>query len=364
MNLTDREKELLKGMIDRGEPLPPKYRLSLFADAPDVELIWQGKTSEVANVVLPFQSIEQVDEPRTEVGATVGGGMGLFVDKASGRQAGGWANKLIWGDNKLVLASLKNGPLRKEIEDAGGLKLVYIDPPFDVGADFAFNVEVGDGETLTKEPTVIEELAYRDTWGRGADSYIAMLYERLHLIHALLSPTGSIYVHCDWRVNSYIRLVLDELFGSRGFGNQIIWKRQSAHSGASRFGMVHDVIYFFHKSENYVWNTVLGKFSPDYVEQFFDQVDEKSGKRYARGDLTGSGLRFGETGRPWKGIDPSKKGRHWAYMHADLDRFEHEGRIHWPKDTSGMPRLKRFEDDLEGAEARARGARSSRTRVG
>jgi hypothetical protein len=110
MNLTDREKELLKGMIDRGEPLPPKYRLSLFADAPEVELIWQGKTSEVTNVLLPFQSIEQVDEPRSEAGAEVGGAAGLFaVDKASGRQTGGWSNKLIWGDNKLVLSSLKNG---------------------------------------------------------------------------------------------------------------------------------------------------------------------------------------------------------------------------------------------------------------
>ncbi len=141
MNLTEREKEMLKTMIDRGEPLPPRYRLSLFADAPEVELIWQGKTSEVTNVVLPFQSIEQIDEPRTESGAQQ---IGLFpLDAASGRQAGGWTNKLIWGDNKLVLSSLKNGPLRREIETASGLKLIYIDPPFDVGADFAHNIEVG-----------------------------------------------------------------------------------------------------------------------------------------------------------------------------------------------------------------------------
>ena len=91
----------------------------------------------------------------------------LFAtDHKSGRQTGGWTNKLIWGDNKLVLSSLKNGPLRREIEAAGGLKLVYIDPPFDVGADFSFEIEVGE-ESLTKEPRVIEEIAYRDTWGRG-----------------------------------------------------------------------------------------------------------------------------------------------------------------------------------------------------
>ena len=92
-------------------------------------------------------------------------------DNRSGRQSGGWSNKLICGDNKLVLAALKNGPLRKEIEDAGGLKLVYIDPPFDVGADFSFRVEVGQAGTFTKEPSIIEEVAYRDTWGKGQDSY-------------------------------------------------------------------------------------------------------------------------------------------------------------------------------------------------
>lgn len=204
MNLTDREKDMLKAMIDRGEPLPPRYRLSLFADAPELELIWQGKTNEVTNVVLPFQSIEQIDEPRAESGARQ---MGLFsLDAGNGRQSGGWTNKLIWGDNKLVLSSLKNGPARREIEAAGGLKLIYIDPPFDVGADFSIEIEVGDGETITKEPSVIEEVAYRDTWGKGIDSYIAMMYERLSLMHGLLSDDGSIYVHCDWRVNSGIRL--------------------------------------------------------------------------------------------------------------------------------------------------------------
>lgn len=110
-------------------------------------------------------------------------------DDRSGRQSGGWSNKLIWGDNKLVLASLKNGPLRKEIEDAGGLKLVYIDPPFDVGADFSFDIEVG-GEGLTKEPSVVEEIAYRDTWGRGSDSYASMMHERLSLIHDLMHDSS------------------------------------------------------------------------------------------------------------------------------------------------------------------------------
>jgi hypothetical protein len=170
MNLTDRDKQIIKDYFDRGEPLPAKYKLALLADAPEVELVWQGKSSEVTSVVLPFQSIEQIDEPRQQSGEQVGG---LFAAHARGRQSGGWTNKLIWGDNKLVLSSLKNGPMRREIEAAGGLKLIYIDPPFDVGADFTVDIEIGE-ETLTKEPSVIEELAYRDTWGRGTDSYMSM----------------------------------------------------------------------------------------------------------------------------------------------------------------------------------------------
>src|SRR5208282_426902 len=188
MSLTDREKEQLKAMLDAGTPLPPRYKAVLFEQPHEAELIWPGKTQEVTNVVLPFQSIEQIDEPRA---GTQSGTADLFAfDQDTGRQTGGWTNKLIWGDNKLVLASLKNGPLRRAIEDAGGLKLVYIDPPFDVGADFSVEIEIGE-ETLTKQPSVIEDVAYRDTWGRGADSYSAMIYERVKFIHVLMASDSA-----------------------------------------------------------------------------------------------------------------------------------------------------------------------------
>ncbi len=187
MHLTDREKEQLKAMIDAGQKLPARYKAVLFEQPHEAELIWPGKTHEVTNVVLPFQTIEQIDEPR----AGTPKGMPLFnFDDATGRQAGGWTNKLIWGDNKLVLASLKNGPLRREIDAAGGLKLVYIDPPFDVGADFSFDIEIGE-ESFTKEPSVIEDIAYRDTGGRGTVSYLSLLYERMRLIRDLLADDGS-----------------------------------------------------------------------------------------------------------------------------------------------------------------------------
>jgi len=195
MKLTNNEIRDINRYLEKGKPLPEKYRFLLFEDKRDVELVWNGKTSEVCNVVLPFQVIEQVDEPRAEEAVKLQ--MDLF-DRQSGRQIKGWNNKLIWGDNKLILSSLKNGSLREEIEAQGGIKMIYIDPPFDVGADFSMNIEIG-GETLTKKPGILEEIAYRDTWGKGADSFISMIYERLVLMRDLLADDGSIYVHCDCR---------------------------------------------------------------------------------------------------------------------------------------------------------------------
>ena len=217
MTLSDDDKALIRDHLDRGEALPDRFRWLLFKEPRETELIWPGKTAEVTNVVLPFQSIEQIDEPRAEGQFGAMGSGDLFSVGAGGRQAGGWSNKLIWGDNKLVLSSLKGGPLRRQIEAAGGLKLVYIDPPFDVGADFSFDIEVGDGITITKNPTVIEDIAYRDTWGKGIDSYFSMIHERISLIAELMAINASIYVHCDWRVNSEIRYILESIFGQEFF---------------------------------------------------------------------------------------------------------------------------------------------------
>src|SRR5665647_503712 len=206
-DLTDAEKRDLTQLIQQGKPLPEKYRFILFEDKSEVELVWNGKTRDVCTSVLPFQTLEHIDEPRAETKAMED----LFDSR--GRQLRGWTNKLIWGDNKLILSSLKSGALRQQIEDAGGLKLIYIDPPFDVGADFSMDIEIG-GETFHKEANLLEQIAYRDTWGRGADSFISMIYERLILMRDLMHEEGSIYVHCDWRVNAFMRLAMNEIFGS------------------------------------------------------------------------------------------------------------------------------------------------------
>jgi site-specific DNA-methyltransferase (adenine-specific)/adenine-specific DNA-methyltransferase len=286
MKLTDNEIRDITRLLEQGRPLPDHYRFLLFEDKREVELIWNGKTNQVCNVVLPFQTIEQVDEPRSEVDMLRAP---TFFDRTTGRQQSGWSNKLIWGDNKLVLSSLKNGPLREEIEKQGGIKLIYIDPPFDVGADFSMDIEIGD-DTFTKQPTVLEELAYRDTWGRGADSFIAMIYERLSLMRDLLADDGSIYVHCDWRVNGYIRLVMDEVFGKDNFRNEIVW--HYANTGlkarSKKFHQVSDTLYVFSRSDEFTFNHLFKqrkdgqskqakrKFNP--ITKKADMVRDENGK--------------------------------------------------------------------------------------
>jgi len=250
LNLTDNEKRDIIKYLESGKPLPDKYRFLLFDSDREVELVWNGKTDEVENMVLPFQTIEHIDEPRNEDKKS----NQFDLPDTSDRKIKGWTNKLIWGDNKLILSSLKNGPLRKQIEAEGGLKLIYIDPPFDVGADFSMDIEIGE-ESFTKKPSVIEEIAYRDTWGKGADSFISMIYERLELMHGLLADDGSIYVHCDYRVSGYMRMVLDEVFGKDKLVNEIVWCYKSGGAGENEFAKKHETIFFYKKSDKYIFNS-------------------------------------------------------------------------------------------------------------
>ncbi len=325
MNLTDNEKRDAIKLIEAGKPLPDKYRFLLFGDDREVELVWNGKTAEVSNVVLPFQVIEQVDEPRSEETRERHKQATLFDVDDRGRQLAGWTNKLIWGDNKLILSSLKNGPLREEIEEQGGIKLIYIDPPFDVGADFSMDIEIG-GDTLTKKPGILEELAYRDTWGRGADSFIAMIYERLVLMRDLLADDGSIYVHCDWRVNSYIRLVLDEVFGSSCFKNQIVWKRADSHSDSKgKYGIVTDYILFFTKTRNYIWNPPYEPLPEKTVKNWYRHVDPKTGRRYNLDNCSSPNPRPNMM-YDYKGVKPPSKG--WRYSLDKMKELDAQGRLY------------------------------------
>jgi len=254
MNLSDNEKQIILRHIQEGQPLPKEYIYKLFADDEDVFLFWNGRKEEVTNSVLPFHSIEHIDEPRMELAEQTD----IFSVDAKGRQEKGWTNKLIWGDNKLILSSLANGAIREQIEKQGGIKLIYNDPPFAVGADFSYQILLNGGDDeVTKKPSVIEEIAYRDTWGKGISSYLTMMYERLKLMHSLLADDGSIYVHCDWRMTAYLRLLLNDIFGSTidNFRNEIIWCYTGPGSpGMKQFNRKHDNVAWYSKTQNWIFN--------------------------------------------------------------------------------------------------------------
>ncbi|MCR4425143.1 MAG: site-specific DNA-methyltransferase [Firmicutes bacterium] len=313
--LTEQEKQEIIRYIEADVPLPDKYRFLLFADKREVELVWDGKTNEVCNTVLPFQVIERVGEPRAEKDKAAQ--MTSFAPDARGRQLRSWTNKLIWGNNRLVLSSLKNGPLREEIENQGGLKLIYIDPPFDVGTDFSVDLQIGT-DAITKKPNTLEEIAYRDTWGKGADSFIAMIYERLVLMRDLLAEDGGIYVHCDWRVSGMVRLVLDEVFGSDNFLNHIVWVYGQSARGAKaiggQFARNHDDILYYRRSPGH-------RFNGDLVE-----------RSYSFGEAKEAGFRQDEKGQWFK---TAPRG---DYTDKSIARLESEGRIH--RTRNGSIRIK------------------------
>ena len=253
--MNDAYKNKIIELIKAGEKLPKEFIYKLFADEEDVFLFWNGRKEDVTNIALPFHSIEHIDEPREEA-KKAGDAFTLFETDHKGRQLKGWTNKLVWGDNKLILSSLANGPMRDEIEKEGGLKLIYIDPPFAVGADFGFNIEIG-GETAEKKQSIIEEIAYRDTWGKGISSYLTMMYERLKLMHNLLAEDGSIYLHVDYRVSSYLKLLLDDIFGVDKFKNNIVWYYRRWTAASNSYQKMHDDILFYAKSPDFTLNPVF-----------------------------------------------------------------------------------------------------------
>lgn len=216
------------------------------------ELVWEGKYDEYGNrrpiklptSTLPLQRIETIDEPRDREKAVQ---MGMFDEDAFTAKShrDDFRNMLIWGDNKLALSSLLE-------TYKASIDLIYIDPPFDVGADFTMEVELGENkESVQKEQSILEAVAYRDTWGKGTDSYLHMMYERISLIKDLLSKKGSIYVHCDWRVAHYLKLILDDVFGVDCLRNEIIWQHQqlgTPRTNPSRFAKAHETILWYSRT--------------------------------------------------------------------------------------------------------------------
>lgn len=242
------------------------------------ELIWDGKYNDGKKVAppriaLPFQTIETINESATDRQKRL---ESLFQDKDDNAQ---WYNRLIWGDKKYVLPSLLP-------EFAGKVNLIYIDPPFNVGADFSFTATLGaapdddNGEpsSFTKEPSILEMKAYRDTWGKGLDSYLQWFYETAILLRELLAEDGSIYVHLDWHVGHYAKCVLDEVFGYDRFQTEIIWKR-AANTGSSKaiankFANDYDIIMYYTKSDAFTFNKLYNPYKEEYISKMFKYSDE------------------------------------------------------------------------------------------
>ncbi len=271
----------------------------------------EGRKVAPLRLTLPFQTVETVNESVQE---RQRGLEALF----SGGGASEWRNRLIWGDKRYVLPSLS-------AEFAGKVNLIYIDPPFATNDDFSFQVEI-DGEEFTKEPSIIERKAYNDTWGRGLDSYLQWFYETAVTLRDMLAENGSIYVHLDWHVGHYAKTIMDEVFGQQKFLSEIVWLRTSS-TGSSKaiskkFPSNHDVIFFYSKSPNYVYQRQFKPYSKEYLQRF--KYDDGDGKGlYRISDLN-------------------------TYSQATLERLKADNALLYPKKAGGNYSYKRYLGETKG----------------
>jgi adenine specific DNA methylase Mod len=292
------------------------------------------------------------------------------------------ANTLYFGDNLQVL--------REHIADES-VDLIYLDPPFDSKRDYNLLFKTPKApkprqdaqEVRQEEPEYgyaeAQITAFEDTWhwGQHAEdefreilqqpntdvaelmralrsflkendmmAYLTAMCIRLLELHRVLKPTGSLYLHCDPTASHYLKVVLDGVFGPERFLSEVIWKRTTAHSGAKRFAPVHDTLLVYTKTSGFTWTDTRVEYEPEYLDKYY-RFDDGDGRRYWRADLCAAGTRKGDSGKPWRGIDPGVKGMHWKYTVQRLDELDKEGRIYWPPNGT-MPQYKRYLDELKG----------------
>lgn len=286
---------------------------------------------------------------------------------------------LYYGDNLDIL--------RRYLKDES-VDLVYLDPPFNSAQNYNAFFQEKDGsaaasqirafedtwhwdietkkayDAVTEQPGKVSDVMqafYTFLGGNDMMAYLTMMAPRLVELRRVLKPTGSLYLHCDPTASHYLKLLCDAILHKDNFRSEIVWKRTSAHSGAKRFGPVSDSILFYTRSDDYVWNEQYSPFSEQYLDEFYTHRDS-DGRRWRRSDLTGAGTRKGESGMPWRGIDVTAKGRHWAVpgdacerlgittgtVQDKLDALDKAGRIHWPQKKDGVPMFKRYADEQPG----------------
>lgn len=279
-------------------------------------------------------------------------------------------NRLYYGDNLDVL--------RDQIASES-VDLVYLDPPFNSNANYNLLFKSPAGLSADSQIEAFEdtwhwndkaEAAFHDVMTCGNTdvaellramrgflkendmmAYLAMMAVRLIELHRVLKPTGSLYLHCDPTASHYLKLLLDGVFGVPQFKSEIIWKRSHAHNSAKRWGPIHDTIFFYSKSDKYIWNNVRQEYEQSYIDKYFKFDDNDGRGPYWTGDLTGAGERKGPSGEPWRNFDVRSKGRHWAYGPDELDRLDADRRIFWPKTEGAMPKLKRYLEEAKGIPA-------------
>jgi len=306
-------------------PKPTEVKLSAAKGRPMLQ--WVGKKPLSRVTAFPAQLAETFD-PTGELAT------------ANGAQRTG---NLYYGDNKEVLAHLLANGYRGKVD------LIYIDPPFDSGADYVRKVTLRGKSALAKlegeSYSLGEQVQYTDIWAN--DNYLQFMYERLILLKELLREGGSIWLHCDWHKNHFLRCLLDEVFGPDGFRNEIIWQRTASRNDAKEFGHVHDTAFYYIKGDGHTWHPQFIEYEQEYLDRYYTQ-DDGDGRKYAADNLLASGLRTGLSGKPWRGFDPGSKGCHWKYGIDKLDELDTQNRIYWPKNGEGFPRYKRYIEEMKG----------------
>jgi len=316
-----------------------------------VELLWadkynkfeRGERLPIEKPNLPFQVVETINRPRLKdlEGGLFDSSQIFPEDKYPDNYPKDWKNKLIWGDNKLIMSSLiKQGW-------AGKINLIYIDPPFFTGSDFTIRTNLGD-EKIEKEPSIIEERAYKDTWSDGIASYIKYMYERLLLMRELLAENGSIYVHLDWHVGHYVKVMMDEIFGYENFRNEIIFKRTPGHHLAAGLDVMTDSILFYTKSNNYVYNQQYQKLTEKELDEKFPYIEKETGRRFTHQKLEQASNVYSKNeiriiqGKKLK----TNLGWRWTQETIDERLSKNPYLIYWTKKRK--PRYKTYADEYEG----------------
>lgn len=353
------------GPVPLPEPPPAAPQRSLVGDDGEVtvwveprkpKLAWHGwwrkevavpVPTQVVEIVHPGRAIHRDDELIAEA-----------RQQASRDATTVPPNRLIWtNDNLVALTTLleERDPATRDYRYRGKVDLVYIDPPFMVNSDFRadntidIDIDEAAGVTAHKEPSLVEILAYRDTWRQGLDTFLSMLRTRLHLLRELLASSGSIYVHLDWHAAHYVKVLLDEIFGYDCFRSEVIWKRASARAGSQSINNIHDTILCYGRGAASYHSSVRLPQDPGYVRSHYGNSDEKG--RYRLVPLNAPGESKGPTGKPWRGYMPPS-GRHWSNVPEELDRLASLGLIRFP--TKGKnPELKQYLDETDGIEVQS-----------